>query len=196
MDDLSAHYWDQLYKSGQIGWDIGYISTPLKEYFDQLTDKSIKILIPGAGNAYEAEYLHKAGFKDVNVLDYSSESIKSFRCRYPDFPASHLANADFFDHQGQYDLIIEQTFFSSILRIKRKSYAKKMWELLKPEAKLIGLLFGHEFDFPGPPYGGTEKEYRTLFQKLFEIKSIEVAYNSIKPRSGRELFFVLQKKSS
>lgn len=49
-------YWTTRYKEKKTGWDIGYPSTPIKAYADQLTDKQLKILIPGAGNAYEAEY--------------------------------------------------------------------------------------------------------------------------------------------
>jgi Thiopurine S-methyltransferase (TPMT) len=50
-------YWTNRYNDQSTGWDIGYPSTPLKEYIEQLTNKNIHILIPGAGNAYEAEYL-------------------------------------------------------------------------------------------------------------------------------------------
>ncbi len=46
------NYWTNRYKIESTGWDIGYASTPLKEYIDQLSDKTIRILIPGAGNAY------------------------------------------------------------------------------------------------------------------------------------------------
>lgn len=193
MSDLTPDYWDQLYKSGHTAWDIGYVSHPLKTYFDQLTDKSIKILIPGAGNAYEAEYLHKSGFSETFVLDYSSESLKSFKYRYPNFPEYHLINDNFFEHIGQYDLIVEQTFFSSLYKEKRMEYAEKIFQLLKPGGKLIGLLFGHEFDFEGPPFGGTKEEYRELFGTFFNIKTLEIAHNSIKPRLGRELFLNLQK---
>ena len=27
-------FWDTQYKEGNTGWDIGRVSTPLKEYFD------------------------------------------------------------------------------------------------------------------------------------------------------------------
>ncbi|SHI83533.1 Thiopurine S-methyltransferase (TPMT) [Algibacter luteus] len=51
------NYWTQRYNERQTGWDVGKPTTPLKTYIDQLKNKSLKILIPGAGNAYEAEYL-------------------------------------------------------------------------------------------------------------------------------------------
>ena len=54
---LGKEYWEEKYAKNSTGWNIGYISTPIKEYIDQLQNKSIKILIPGAGNSYEAEYL-------------------------------------------------------------------------------------------------------------------------------------------
>lgn len=57
INQLNKSYWENRYTNNLIGWNIGYISTPLKTYIDQIKDKSLKILIPGAGNSYEAEYL-------------------------------------------------------------------------------------------------------------------------------------------
>ena len=74
-------YWDELYLNNSAGWDIGYVSVPLKDYFDQLTDKSISILIPGAGKAWEAEYLYKQGFLNTFILDFSETAITEFKLR-------------------------------------------------------------------------------------------------------------------
>jgi len=194
MKHLPAQYWDELYKTGRIGWDIGYVSTPLKAYFDQLTNQSLSILVPGAGNSYEAEYLYKKGFKHTFVLDYAKESINNYKKRFPGFPDENLVKENFFDHNKRYDLIVEQTFFSSILKSQRGAYAEKMSQLLNPGGKVIGLLFNHKFSFEGPPFGGTHEEYKLLFEPLFAIKKMEIAHNSIKPRAGRELFIILQKK--
>lgn len=60
--DLSEFFWNNKYKDHKTGWDLGVISPPLKTYFEQLENKSLKILIPGGGNAHEAEYLFKKGF--------------------------------------------------------------------------------------------------------------------------------------
>ena len=51
------NYWEERYQKGETGWDAGTITTPLKEYIDQLTDKNLTILIPGAGNGHEFDYL-------------------------------------------------------------------------------------------------------------------------------------------
>ena len=55
--NMDKQYWSQRYQEGQTGWDIGGVSAPLAAYFDQLEDKNLRILIPGAGNAHEAAYL-------------------------------------------------------------------------------------------------------------------------------------------
>jgi len=104
-------FWDERWENLQLGWDIGHISTPIKEYVDQLKDKNIKILIPGAGNAWEAEELWKMGFKQVYILDFSVEAVSAFQNRVPDFPKSQIIIDDFFQHKGAYDYIIEQHFF-------------------------------------------------------------------------------------
>jgi len=196
MFKFSPEYWDKTYETNKIGWDIGYVSTPLKEYFDQIEDKSIRILIPGAGNAYEAEYLWKQGFKNVFVLDFSEAAMQSFLQRFPDFPDDNILIEDFFQHPNKYDLIVEQTFFTSILPAQRKEYVAKTADLLNSGGKLMGLAFNHYFNFDGPPYGGTPEEYKQLFSLHFSFKHFEIAYNSIKPRRDRELFFVLEKKDS
>jgi len=193
LEKFSAEYWNKQYLQNRLAWDIGYVSPPIKAYFDQLADKSIRILVPGAGNAYEVEYLYHQGFQNTFLLDFSEKSVENFLDRCPDFPDDHIYKEDFFKHSGTYNLIIEQTFFSSILPEKRNQFAKQVYRLLNINGRYVGLLFNHHFPFEGPPFGGTEQEYRLLFNTLFEIDILETATNSIKPRSGRELFLNMRK---
>ncbi len=192
--NLSEQYWDKLYTSKQTGWDIGYVSIPLKEYFDQLENKDIRILVPGAGRAWEAEYLYKSGFINTFILDFSENAINEFKNRCPWFPASQIINQDFFNHTNTYDLIVEQTFFSSLHPSLRQDFAKHISTLLNNGGKFVGLLFNHEFNFDGPPFGGSLEEYEQLFELYFDFEVIETSSNSIKPRKGREIFLLLQKK--
>ncbi len=194
MSELGKDYWTNRYKSSETGWDIGAVSNPLKEYFDQITNKEIRILIPGAGNAYEAEYLHQQGFKSVFLLDISPEPIYVFKKRVPDFPDAHCVCEDFFLHHGKYDLIVEQTFFCALHPSLRQRYVLKMQDLLAPGGKLTGLLFKIPLNTDGPPFGGNEAEYRNLFEGKLVIQKMETAHNSIKPREGNELFFIAKKE--
>ncbi|GEQ86519.1 SAM-dependent methyltransferase [Patiriisocius marinistellae] len=201
MDDLSLEeYWTVRYKEDRTGWDIGHISTPLKVYIDQLTHKDMKILTPGAGNGYEAEYLFKNGFRNVNILDISETPLKSFSLRNPDFPKNQLIHDDFFKHNNSYDLIIEQTFFCSFTPTtkNRKAYAKKVSELLVDKGKLVGLWFDFPLteDVEKRPFGGSKTEYLSYFKPFFKVITFETAYNSILKRSGNELFGVFVKSVS
>lgn len=199
MNDYNAleQFWTDRYKEGRTGWDIGYPSQPLVAYIDQLDDKDLKILIPGAGNAYEAEYLINQGFINVFVLDISTEPLQSLKHRVPSFPDDHLLQEDFFAHDGQYDLIFEQTFFCSFEPSKenRRAYASSMARLLKPQGKLVGLWF----DLPltpasKRPFGGTKEEYLSYLTPHLEVLTFEACYNSIKPRMGSELFGIFSKR--
>ncbi len=193
----TKHYWSQRYKEARTGWDIGSPSAPLKEYIDQLSDKTLQILIPGAGNAYEAEYLWKQGFKNVCILDISELPLQEFQQRNPDFPTENLLCEDFFEHTGTYDLIFEQTFFCSFppLPETRKKYAKHVAKLLKPAGKLVGVWFSFPLtgDMEKRPFGGSKEEYLSYFEPFFDIKIFEKAYNSIAPRAGNELFGIFIK---
>ncbi len=193
MPTLDASFWNNRYLNDQTGWNIGYPSPPLKAYFDQLTDKSLKILIPGAGNAYEAEYLHQQGFSEVYILDWAVEALQNFKTRVPDFPDKHLVQADFFSYKEQFDRIIEQTFFCALPPERRADYVQKMTELLKPNGKLVGLLFNASLNTDRPPFGGNEKEYRQLLEPHLNILTLQTATNSIKPRQRSEFFFIAQR---
>jgi thiopurine S-methyltransferase len=191
---LNAEYWDNRYVNDETAWDAGAITTPLKAYFDQVRDKTLRILIPGAGNAHEAEYLFHQGFKNVFVLDYSAKALYNFSERNPGFPTTQLVHEDFFAHKGQYDLIIEQTFFCAIDPKLRSEYATHMNELLSPKGKLVGVLFNDVLNKDVPPFGGNTEEYKGYFESYFNFHVFEPCYNSIKPRAERELFINLIKK--
>lgn len=190
--NLDKSYWDERYRTQETGWDIGEPSTPFVEYFNQVDNKQLKILIPGAGNSYEAEFLLKAGFLNVFVLDVSEEPLKNLVERIPGFPKSHIICDDFFEHTGSYDVVLEQTFFCAIDPSLRQKYADKVWNLLPPGGKLVGVLFDDKLNTDHPPFGGSKEEYLKYFEK-FDKLHFEKCHNSIKPRQGREIFALLKK---
>lgn len=195
MDHLNAGFWDNRYLSDQTGWDIGFPSTPLRDYIDQLKSKELSILIPGCGNAYEAEYLLENGFLHLSVVDISPVLTQRLKEKFKRWLNSELTviTGDFFGLDGTYDLVLEQTFFCALDPDLRTEYVKKIHSLLNPGGKLVGLLFDRSFE-GGPPFGGSKDEYITLFSPFFHIRTMEPCYNSIKPRMGTELFIILEKK--
>ena len=192
--NLNEDFWDDKYQSNQIGWDLGEISPPLKAYFDQLTNKELRVLIPGGGNSYEAEYLHQQGFTNVFVVDVSKTALENFKKRVPTFPNNHLLHQNFFDINLTFDMMIEQTFFCAISPKLRAKYAKKASQILTPKGKIVGLMFGVPLNENHPPFGGNKKEYLHYFTPYFTVKLMEDCYNSIQSRKNKELFVNLVKK--
>ena len=191
---LEKSYWEDRYVNGETGWDMGIVSPPLAAYIDSLHDKNQRILIPGCGNGYEAEYLLHCGFSDITLIDLADTPVKRLQTVFKDASAIHIIQGDFFEHRGQYDIILEQTFFCAIDSALRKAYVLKMAELLTPGGKLAGVLFDKEFDKTGPPFGGRAAEYIAIFSSHFTILSMEPCKNSHPKRQSSELFFELERK--
>jgi methyl halide transferase len=192
---IDANFWDSQYKSNQTAWDLGMVSPPIKSYIDSLEDKNIKILIPGAGNAYEAEYLIDKGFSSVTIIEIAPTIVDRLMEKFKEVSGVNIVLGDFFEHKGKYDLILEQTFFCALAPDLRLKYVWKMHQLLTVNGVLAGLLFNREFE-EGPPFGGTKEEYINLFNYGFDMLKIDVSKNSIKPRENSELFIEFKKNNS
>lgn len=188
-------FWDSRWQQGQTGWDLNGIAPAFKLYIDTLTNKDISILIPGCGNAYEAEYLLQQGFNHVAVIDIAPTLTKQLSEKLNHFIEAGKLNVfcgDFFAHNAQYDLVLEQTFFCAIDPNLRSTYAQHMAAILAPKGQLVGLMFNTDFD-GGPPFGGHTEEYFTYFKPYFSHISMEPCLHSIAPRAGKEVWVELSK---
>ncbi len=150
-NQLDWAYWDNQWAAGQTGWDIGYVAPALKEWFDSIIDKSADILIPGCGNAYEAEYLLNKGFNNITVIDIAPSAVRILKEKFKNREGIRILEGDFFKHEGEYDVIVEQTFFCAIDPSLRENYCEQMARLLKKDGILGGLLFDRTFE-QGPPF--------------------------------------------
>lgn len=196
MITLDSDYWENRYANNTNRWDLGAVSPPIQAYIDQLEHKDLRILIPGGGNAYEAEYLWKSGFRHVYVVDIAPSPLANIQKRLPDFPKDQLVLANFFELNQEFDLIIEQTFFCALKPTLRNDYVQQMKSLLATQGKLVGLLFDAPLYEDHPPFGGNTSEYTALFSNDFKLHTLAPAYNSEASRMGRELFinFRVKKK--
>lgn len=192
---LDQQYWTNRYHNHETAWDAGRVTTPLKEYFDTLKNKEARILIPGSGNAYEAEYLISSGFKNIFVCDLALPPLEALKQRCPTLRSEQLIHGNFFELKNiKFDYVIEQTFFCAIDPSFRPSYFEKMSELLVSGGILAGVLFNDILNTDFPPFGGNKEEYLEYIPSDFEIVHFETCRNSIAPRAGRELFMQLKKR--
>lgn len=191
---LDQKYWNAQWESNRTGWDIGHAAPAITNYMEQYPDKNAAVLIPGCGNAHEADYLLQHGFTNITLLDIAPKAVELLAEKYIATPGIRVVCEDFFEHRGTYDLVIEQTFFCAIPPSWRNKYAKKMTALLRENGKLIGVLFDRTFEQDGPPFGGCTCEYKPVFDPYFEIKTMDPCYNSIPGRTDSEVFINLIKK--
>ncbi len=191
---LDKQYWDAQYQANNTAWDIGTISPPIQSYIDTIEDKSIRILIPGCGNSYEAEYLLQKGFTNVTLIDIAPKLIENLQNKFDKYPNITIVLGDFFEHQGEYDLIIEQTFFCALPPFLRQRYVWKMHQLLSQKGILAGLLFNTTFEV-SPPFGGSKAEYEQLFKSAFRVLHMDLCANSIAKRVNSELFVELKRNN-
>ncbi|RAI99896.1 thiopurine S-methyltransferase [Chitinophaga skermanii] len=190
---LDKHYWNERYRTGDIGWDMGRVSPPLEAFINQYPHLNARILIPGGGNSYEAKYLWDKGFTDITVVDISDALVLNLKRKYRETGINFIAG-DFFRHDGEYDLILEQTFLSAIDPALRERYAQKMHQLLWLNGRFVGVIFKKNFEQPGPPFGGSVKDYRRLFEPYFNFHIFAPCINSHPARQGNELFFSFRKR--
>ena len=190
---LDSEYWENRYIERTSRWDLGEVSPPIKKYVDSIENKELKILIPGGGNSWEAEYLFHQGFTNVYVIDIAPSPLQNLKNRVPEFPESHLLLGNFFELNDSFDLILEQTFFCAIHPKLRNTYVTKAYELLKSKGRLAGLLFDAPLNTEHPPFGGSKQEYIGLFKEAFHILKMDITLDSVESRLGRELFFEMEK---
>ncbi|MCO5234733.1 MAG: TPMT family class I SAM-dependent methyltransferase [Chitinophagaceae bacterium] len=193
-DPFDAAFWNERWEKGETGWDMGQASPPITAYMEQYDNKDAAILIPGCGNAYEAAWLADHGFTNITVMDIAPRAVEKLREKFADIPQIKILCEDFYRHRGQYDLMLEQTFFCAHPPRRRKEYARVAASVLNEKGKLAGVLFNTGFEKPGPPFGGNVAEYQSIFEPWFTIKKMEPCYNSIAPRAGSEVFIELVKK--
>lgn len=191
--DLNQNFWNQKWVAEETGWDIGHASPALVTYFEHIENKEAKILIPGCGNAYEADVLIQIGFQNITLVDISIELVNKLKEKYKDVQQVKVLHINFFELEETFDYIMEQTFFCAINPSERNAYVQKVQQLLNSNGILFGLLFNRTFKQEGPPFGGDIEEYRTLFTRYFNKVKIEVCTDSILPRKGTEVFIEIKK---
>lgn len=193
---LDQKYWNNQWENQTTGWDIGYSSPAIVDFFEHFENKAAAILIPGCGNAYEAEYLLEKGFNNITLIDIAPKAVEILQEKFANNKGVQVICADFFMHKGKYDIIVEQTFLSALPPLMRPKYVWKMHELLKSNGKLIGLLFNKWFELDKPPFGGSQEEYTALFKGAFNWQDLAVSKKSIAQRLGNELFINFEKNEA
>ena len=201
MSDVnSPSFWEESYRSGRTGWDIG-MPTPV---FQRLAESEIfspgKMLVICAGRGYDARLFARRGFQ-VTAVDFADQAVKEMQSMLNPDLSMEVIQADLFDlpvfMQEEFDYILEYTCFCAIDPQRRTDYIESISSLLKPGGYYIALAFPIAQRTGGPPFLVTPDELiDPLGDRGFELITREIPGDSVPGREGIEELLILKKKAS
>jgi SAM-dependent methyltransferase len=189
--------WDDAYRKGEIFWDKGAPSPPLKQYLERYKVRG-RTLVPGCGHGHEVALAVQFGL-DATGLDIAPTGIAEARKLYPQL-AGRFAVGDLFDPppemRGAFDIVLEHTCMSGLHPSLRTSYRRGIDLTLKPGGLLIGVWYINPDLDPGdegPPFPFRVPDLTALFADGNEIVHDYVPDVAFKGREGRERVRVLRR---
>lgn len=198
MSDVnSASFWEESYRSGRTGWDLG-MPTPV---FQRIAESGKfppgKMLVICAGRGYDARLFARLGFQ-VTAVDFAEEAVKEMKSLVDPSISMEVMQADLFDlpvfMNEEFDYILEYTCFCAIDPQRRAEYIQSVSSLLKPGGIYIALAFPIGRRKGGPPYVVTPDELvKPLNERGFELILREVPEDSVPGREGIEELLILKK---
>ena len=161
--------WDQRYREGADGWELGRPAPPLERFLrsDSRSPRPPgRVLVPGCGRGHEAALLAELGFEAIG-LDFSPEALARARELHgADRPRLRWLQANLFDATalegaglapGSLQGVLEHTCFCALDPAQRAAYLEAVVRLLAPGGWLLGLFWCHS-RASGPPWGSDAGE--------------------------------------
>jgi SAM-dependent methyltransferase len=168
-DSAQPAFWNERYQSAETPWVLHKVPDALRSFLKTQRRRG-RVLIPGCGTHHEAiQAFRTAGF-DVIAIDFSAVAIAETRKALGRNEMVGLVHGDFFKYnfRTRFDLIYERTFLCAMHPRRWPRYAKRVAQLLRPDAKLVGIFFyGTESD--PPPYPLTQTRAAEILGKHFRL---------------------------
>ncbi len=165
--------WSRRYRDADLkpGWDMGGENPILQEIVPKLKLPKSRILVLGCGPGHDAAFFAKRGHI-VTAVDFSSEAINEAKKNYADLSNLNFVQADVFQlpesFENKFDIVFEHTLFCAIDPSLRNELVRVYKRCLNEHGNLLGIFFTMDA-LQGPPFGGTEWEYRERLKKHFQI---------------------------
>jgi SAM-dependent methyltransferase len=189
--------WDEKYRKGEVFWDKGAPSPPMKQYLERHEVRG-RALVPGCGHGHEVALAVAHGL-DATGLDIAPTGIAEARALYPQL-ADRFVTGDFFnppeEMRGAFDLVLEHTCMSALHPTLRPDYRRGVDLTLRPGGLLIGVWFINPALDPGdegPPFPFGVADLTALFAEGYEIVEDYVPDAAFNTRVGRERVRVLRR---
>jgi SAM-dependent methyltransferase len=182
--------WDEMYQKGEVFWDRGGASPPMKQYLERQAVRG-RALVPGCGRGHEVALAVEHGL-DATGLDIAPTGVAEARALYPKL-AERFVTGSLFDPpdemRGAYDVVLEHTCMSALPPAMRADYRRGIDLTLRRGGLLIGVWFINPALDPGeegPPYPFSMADLTALFAEGYEIVDDYVPEVAFAGREGRE----------
>ncbi len=165
-DDVnSPSKWDENYKQGTDGWDLGGPTPIFKRFILSRQLIPGRMIVLGAGRGHDAREFARHGFQ-VTAVDFASQAVQEMRrLATPDAPTEILQHDIFTlpeSFNDSFDYVLEYTCFCAIDPKRRAEYADLVTRLLKPNGIYIDLAFPLDGRKGGPPFAVSATEILNL----------------------------------
>lgn len=210
----SAEWWNQVY-TGEIqtvtnpdhqkpsgkfevnpGWNIEAPAETLKDMLPRMKLPKSRVLVLGCGDSYDAAFFAQNGHK-VTAVDISPHAIERSKKLFGHLNNITWVQSDIFklpeSFNNSFDLVYEYTCLCAINPKQRNNLVQVWSRSLHDQGQLMATLFCM-YKRTGPPFGGTEWEYRETLKKRFQTLIWSRWRKSHPRRQGRELFVLAQKR--
>ena len=189
--------WDVFYQKGEVFWDKGTASLPMKQYLERHAVRG-RALVPGCGRGHEVALAVEHGL-DAIGLDIAPTGVAEARALYPRL-AERFVVGDLFNPpaamRGAFDVVLEHTCMSALAPALRADYRRGIDLALKPGGLLVGVWFIDPALDPGeegPPFAFSVPDLAALFADGYEIVDDYVPDVAFRVREGRERVRVLRR---
>ena len=189
--------WDAAYRNGEVFWDRGAPSPPLKQYLERHPVHG-RSLVPGCGRGHEVALAVAHGL-NVTGLDLAPTGLTEARALYPPL-AGRFVVGNLSDPpaamRGAFDVVLEHTCMSALHPTLRASYRHGIDLTLRPGGLLIGVWYINpslDAGDEGPPFPFSVPALTALFADGYEIVADYVPDVAFSGREGRERVRVLRR---
>jgi len=201
VDD--PEYWEALYQMGRTPWELNTYSPPFKTFLDSpYAPPPGTVAVLGCGTGHDCMLFAQYGFT-VIAIDFAPSAIKATADKFQ--KAGILGKKGFilkrdvfslYEYAGAFDYVLEHTFYCGLDPRRRTLYAHMVYDLLKPDGKVIALwwLFDRQEGL-GPPFQTSRHEIFSTFSRFFYFDIVHVPRDSVAERRNAELFTVMSKIS-
>lgn len=200
MKDVNhPSFWEENYRSGRTGWDLGMATPVFKRLAESGEFEPGKMLVICAGKGHDARLFASLGFK-VTAVDFAEEAVQEMMSLNDPADSMEIIQADLFDLPAfmdeEFDYILEYTCFCAIDPQRRADYITSVAGLLRPGGVYIALAFPIGGQSGGPPFVVTPDELiDPLVESGFELLTREVPQDSVQGREGIEELLILRKQA-